>query len=232
MNFSLVNGIKIVAPKTRNEFLTSPQVLGNKLVAMNAEKIYRATDDLRSLYSECVNYPDGIGAVWALKKKGIRNSIKIPGCELWLDFIKFYEKTKTFYLIGGSQEVIEETVRKLKIDYPSISISGFRNGYIKTDQEKENLINDIKLTKPDFVFIAMGSPKQEKLINEIFEFHNATYQGLGGSFDVFTGKVKRAPAFWVNLNLEWAYRLLLQPKRILRQYILMFFLIKLKMNKY
>ena len=175
MNFSTVNNIKIFAPNTREEFLTASEVLGSKLVAMNAEKIYKATDDLKKLYADCVNYPDGIGAVWALKQKGNKNAIKIPGCELWLDFIKFYEKSKSFYFVGGSEEVIGATIKKLKIDFSNITIKGYRNGFLKTEKDKSDLISDLKEKKPDFVFVAMGSPRQEKLINELFEVHKATY---------------------------------------------------------
>ena len=75
--------------------------------------------------------------------------------ELWLDIINNYYKQKTFYLIGGSQEVIVSTVNKLKKDYPGINILNFRNGYVKSDQEKTNIIKDIKKLKPDVVFVAM-----------------------------------------------------------------------------
>ena len=84
----------------------------------------------------------------------------------------------------------------------------------KTEQEKNDLIQDIKTLKPDVVFVAMGSPKQELLMEEMQKLHQATYQGLGGSFDVYTGHVERAPQWWVKSNLEWAYRLIKQPSRI------------------
>ena len=84
-------------------------------------------------------------------------------------------------------------------------------------------------TKPDVVFVAMGSPKQELLMEEMAKLHPAIYQGLGGSFDVYTGNVARAPEWWVKHNLEWAYRLVKQPSRIKRQIHLIrfWFLVKL-----
>ena len=139
---------------------------------------------------------------------------------------------KSFYLVGGKQEIIEETVEKLKKEFPSINILNFHNGYVKTDQEKINLIQDIKTLKPDMVFVAMGSPKQELLMEEMQRSHQATYQGLGGSFDVYTGYVKRAPKWWVKSNLEWAYRLIKQPSRIKRQIHLVRFFILLQLNKF
>ena len=126
--------------------------------------------------------------------------------------------------MGSKQEVIEATVEKLKREYPGIDIAGYRNGYIKTDDEKRRLLDDIATLKPDVVFVAMGSPKQELLMEEMFERHPAIYQGLGGSFDVYTGNVKRAPRWWIDHNLEFAYRLIKQPSRIKRQIHLVRFL--------
>ena len=188
------------------------------LVAVNAEKILKSTSQIREIINRNIGYPDGVGAVWALQKKGIKSTVKIPGCELWLKIIEKYFKTKTFYLVGSKQEVIEATVNQLKKDFEGIQIINYRNGYVRTEQEKKALINDITTLRPDVVFVAMGSPKQELLMEEIKQNHpSAVYQGLGGSFDVYTGYVKRAPKWWVRNNLEWAYRLLKQPTRIKRQ---------------
>ena len=153
----------------------------------------------------------------ALKKKGY-NAVKLPGCELWLKIIEnTFKEGKTYYLVGGKQEVIDATVEKLKKEFDGINIVGYRNGYIKTDDERKVLIDDISEKKPDVVFVAMGSPKQELLMEEMAERHPAIYQGLGGSFDVYTGRVKRAPKWWVDHNIEFAYRLIKQPSRIKRQ---------------
>lgn len=126
-------------------------------------------------------------------------------------------REKTFYLVGGKQQIINETVEKLRFEYEDIQIVGYRNGYIKTDEEKRQLIDDIVEKKPDVVFVAMGSPKQELLMEEIQRQHRAIFQGLGGSFDVYTGHVQRAPKWWVEHNLEFAYRLIKEPKRLKRQ---------------
>lgn len=188
------------------------------LVAINAEKILHATDQTRSIINRNIGYCDGYGAVMALKKKGYVDAVKIPGCELWLSIIyATYKEGKTYYLVGGKQEVIEQTVEKLRAHFPGINIANYRNGYIKTEEEKLALIDDIAKKKPDVVFVAMGSPKQELLMEEMSKRHPAIYQGLGGSFDVYTGNVKRAPKWWVDHNLEFAYRLIKQPSRIKRQ---------------
>ena len=154
----------------------------------------------------------------ALKQKGYKGACKIPGCELWLKIITRFYREKTFYLVGGKQQIINETVEKLRFEYEDIQIVGYRNGYIKTDEEKRQLIDDdIVEKKPDVVFVAMGSPKQELLMEEIQRQHRAIFQGLGGSFDVYTGHVQCAPKWWVEHNLEFAYRLIKEPKRLKRQ---------------
>ena len=158
--------------------------------------------------------------------------VKIPGCELWLDIVAKYHKTKSFYLVGGKDEVINATVVKLKSEFDGIIICNYRNGYVKTEAEEQAVIEDIKKYNPDVVFVAMGSPKQELLMERIQKSHQAVYQGLGGSFDVYTGYVKRAPKWWVSNNMEWTYRLLRQPSRIKRQIHLVRFFINLHLNRY
>ncbi len=232
MQYKTINGVQTYAPSSRRDLIHYAGQ-GNKiLVAVNAEKILHATEDSRSIINRNLGYPDGIGAVMALKKKGIKQVSKIPGCELWLDIIVTYYKKKSFYLVGGKEEVIQETVSKLRKEFPGINILNFRNGYVKTEEEKQALIEDIAQRRPDVVFVAMGSPKQELLMEEMQQKHAALYQGLGGSFDVYTGNVDRAPKWWVKNNLEWAYRLVKQPSRIKRQIHLVKFLYLLKMNKF
>lgn len=188
------------------------------LVAINAEKILHATDQSRNIVNRNIGYCDGIGAVKAAHIKGATQACKIPGCELWLKIIERHHKDKTFYLVGAKQEVIEATVARLHADFPGINIVGYRNGYFRLPEESEATIADIAALKPDVVFVAMGSPRQELFMEEMQRSHpDAIYQGLGGSFDVYTGNVKRAPKWWVDHNLEFAYRLIKEPKRIARQ---------------
>ena len=232
MKSAYLNGINTFAPQSRQHLIDFALDHKKILVAVNAEKILHAKDQSRNIINRNLGYPDGIGAVWALQKKGFKAIEKIPGCELWLDIISHTYKNKSFYLVGGKQQVIEETVQKLKKGFKGINIKNYRNGYIKTEQEKKDLIQDIKTLKPNVVFVAMGSPKQELLMEEMQKSHQATYQGLGGSFDVYTGHLERAPQWWIKSNLEWAYRLIKQPSRIKRQIHLVRFIILLKLNKF
>ncbi len=227
-----LNGVKVHPFKSFTELLEYVNGRKGILIAINAEKILHATSQTKDIINRNIGYCDGFGAVMALKKRGYKDVAKIPGCELWLKIITFlYEKGKSFYLVGSKQEIIENTVEKLQKEFPGVNIINYRNGYIKTEEEKKELIADIVMKKPDVVFVAMGSPKQEILMEEMFQQHTAIYQGLGGSFDVYTGNVKRAPKWWVNHNLEFAYRLVKQPSRIKRQIHLIRFLQLVNMGK-
>ncbi len=228
---TLKNGVKVYPFSSFDEVVDFALEKKKLLVAINAEKILHATEQTKSIINNNIGYCDGIGAVMAVKKHGVPDAKKIAGCELWLKIIeRLFKEGKKFYLVGSKQEVIDETVTKLKQEYKGINIVGYRNGYIKTDEEKQTLIADIAEKKPDVVFVAMGSPKQELLMGEMSQRHNAIYQGLGGSFDVYTGHVLRAPKWWVDHNLEFAYRLVKQPSRIKRQIFLVKFLVMVKLG--
>ena len=111
-------------------------VVGRKgiLVAINAEKILHATHQTRDIINRNIGYCDGVGAVMALRKHGHKDVVKLPGCELWLKIIAaLAPQGKRFYLVGSKPAVIEQTVMKLRADYPGINIVGYRDGYIKTD---------------------------------------------------------------------------------------------------
>lgn len=226
-----LNGVKVYPFESFDNLLGFVNGRKGILVAINAEKILHATDQTRDIINRNIGYCDGYGAVMALKKHGY-DAVKIPGCELWLKIVDaLYAEGKSFYLVGGKQEVIDSTVAKLRQEYPGIVISNYRNGYLQTEEEKQALLEDIASKKPDVVFVAMGSPKQELLMEEMSRLHPAIYQGLGGSFDVYIGKVERAPKWWVNHNLEWAYRLIMQPSRIKRQIHLVKFWFLVKFGK-
>lgn len=227
-----VNGVKINPFTSFNELLDHVVHHKGILVAINAEKILHATPQTRDIINRNIGYCDGIGAVMALRRHGQKQAVKLPGCELWLKIIAaLYKDGKRFYLVGSKQEVIEATVAKLKQEFAGIDIAGYRNGYIKTEEERKALIDDIAARRPDVVFVAMGSPKQELLMEEMTERHPAIYQGLGGSFDVYVGKVRRAPQWWVRHNLEFAYRLIKQPSRIKRQIHLVRFWLLVKLGR-
>lgn len=230
---TLNNGVRLYPFSSFDELIEYAQNRKKLLVAINAEKILHATPQTMGIINRNIGYCDGTGAVMAAKQHGTKNAIKLPGCELWLKIIeKLYPQGKTFYLVGSRPEVIVKTVMRLKTQFPGIDIIGYRDGYLKDEKERNDLIEEITTKKPDVVFVAMGSPKQEILMEEMWQWHNAIYQGLGGSFDVYTGNVKRAPKWWVDHNLEFAYRLVKQPSRIKRQIFLLKYFVLLTFGRF
>ena len=229
-NRVIINGVKIFPFTSGKEVVDYIDEHKGILIAINAGKIGRPSNELKNLINENIGYADGIAAVIALKKKGFVDAVKIPGCELWLQIIEKKYKDSTFYLVGGSNAVIEETISRLKNDYKGINIVGYRDGFIKSDGERETLINDVVEKKPDVVFVAMGTPKQELLMKEMSNRHSAIYQGLGGSFDVYTGRVERAPLWLRKLNLEGPHRVFKDPKKIKRFVLDLAVIIKIKLG--
>ena len=210
-------GLNIYPFTSIDEILQAADEQKPILVAMNAEKIVNATPQTKEIINSNLGYCDGMGAVKAVKQKGAKNAIRIPGCELWLHIIKRFENEKSFYFLGAKQEVIDQTIEKLKTEFPNINIAGYRNGYLNDDTQRQEVIDTIAELKPDVVFVAMGSPKQELLMADMQKRHRAIYQGLGGSFDVYSGNAQRAPEWWQKHNLEFAYRFVKNPKRFKRQ---------------
>ena len=231
MNKVSLRGVEVYPFTSEEQLLNYVDTHKGILVAINAEKILHATPQMLEIINRNIGYCDGAGAMMALRQKGVEEACKIPGCELWLKIVARFHGEKSFYLVGGKQEVIDQTVSKLKTEYPDIRIVGYRNGYIKTDEERAALVDDIARQKPDVVFVAMGSPKQEMLMADMMARHKAIYQGLGGSFDVYTGRVKRAPKWWQDHNLEFLYRFLKQPQRYRREYYRLKFLVWMVLNK-
>ena len=227
-----LNGMKVFPFSSPKELLSYVDEHKGILVAVNAEKVTKATDETREIVNNNIGYADGAGVVVAMHKMGFADAVRIAGADLWLEIVKESYKDKSFYLVGGQQDVIDETVAKLHQEFEGITILGYRNGYIKTEEERKVLIADVAEKKPDVVYVAMGSPKQEFLMADMMKQHPAIYQGLGGSFDVYTGRVKRAPLWWQRHNLEFLYRFLKQPSRYKREYYRLKFLAWMMMGKF
>ncbi|AKA71926.1 WecB/TagA/CpsF family glycosyltransferase [Clostridium scatologenes] len=161
--------------------------------------------------------PDGIGTV--LASKVVKNPVKekIAGIELMEEIVKKCEREgKSIYLIGAKQEILDACVEKLQSKYAKLNISGSHNGYFDLNNCND-LIDDIKARKPYALFIAMGSPRQDVfIIKNMEELPCKVFMGVGGSFDVFAGKVKRAPNWMIKLGLEWLYRVAKEPFRVKR----------------
>lgn len=214
-----LRGVNVYPAKSAEDLIDYANKRKGILIAVNAEKMANMTPNLADLINENIGYCDGSGVVLASRQKGFSDACKIAGCELWLDIIRRHYKDATFYVIGGRPDVFKATLEKLRSDFPGIKIVGSRDGYLKDASDKEKLVQDVADKQPDYVFVAMGSPKQEFLMAEMKKRHNAVYQGLGGSFDVYTGRAKRAPKWWIDHNAEFVYRLIHQPSRIKRDWV-------------
>lgn len=194
MNRIYLNGIATYACQSRSELLSYLDDQKKILIAINTEKLLNGNPAFRDVVNENIGYPDGIGAVMALRRKGV-TAVKIPGAQFWLDIVNRYCSDRTFFLVGSTDEVIGLTVEKLNSEYPGIRIQGYRNGYFQKG-ELEVLKKEIVEKKPDVVFVAMGSPTQEFIMKDFLESHQALYMGLGGSFDLYCGKTKPVPEWW------------------------------------
>ncbi|WP_278401498.1 lipopolysaccharide N-acetylmannosaminouronosyltransferase [Hafnia paralvei] len=198
------------------------------LVAINAEKVMTAEVDkpLRDLIDAAeYKYCDGISMVRAIRRKypGAQLS-RVAGADLWEALMQCAgEKGTPVFLIGGKPEILAETEAKLRQQW-NVNIVGSQDGYFKPE-ERTALFERIRASGAKIVTVAMGSPKQEILMRDCRNVYpGALYMGVGGTYDVFTGHVKRAPKVWQNLGLEWLYRLLAQPTRWRRQFKLLKFL--------
>ncbi|RUO62618.1 WecB/TagA/CpsF family glycosyltransferase [Pseudidiomarina insulisalsae] len=192
-------------------------------IAINPEKVMlaRADDDLRDLINAAtLRFADGTGVVRTMRKKGVENT-RIPGCELWEALMREAAKQQLpVMIIGAKPEVNNACAEKLKA--MGTPVAAAIDGYF----EDESQLHDALLQhRPKLVSVAMGSPKQEKLIQRLRKVYpDAFYLGVGGTYDVFTGYGKRAPKLFCDLHLEWFYRLCAQPSRIGRQLALLSYL--------
>ncbi|OWO80772.1 lipopolysaccharide N-acetylmannosaminouronosyltransferase [Photorhabdus luminescens] len=204
------------------------QVKTGTLVAINAEKVLTAEEnqDLSTLLSGAEYlYADGISIVRAIRRKYPAAEVsRVAGADLWEAIMERAGKEGTpVFLVGGKPEILEQTESKLRAQW-NVNIVGSQNGYF-TPEERNTVFERIHASGAAIVTVAMGSPKQEVFMRDCRKIHSdALYMGVGGTYDVFTGHVKRAPKAWQNLGLEWLYRLLLQPSRIRRQFKLLKFL--------
>ena len=162
--------------------------------------------------------PDGIGIKIALKLRGI-NQEQIPGIDLSKEIIKICaENNIKIALIGAKEEIIQKAKNNLLNEYKNLKISYIHNGYFKEDEETD-IINELKYSQAKFIMIALGVPKQDFFIKKCKEsIEDGIFIGVGGSFDVWAGEVKRAPVIYRKMGCEWLYRTIKQPERIKRIY--------------
>lgn len=158
--------------------------------------------------------PDGIGIKIGLLIKGVKVN-RIAGVDFAKSLIEESSKMGIpIALLGAKQEVVEKAKENILKQYPDLNLVYSHNGYFEND---EKIIEEIKEKAPKLLLVALGSPKQEEFIYKAKKILPSTLMiGIGGSFDVWAGAVKRAPKIWQKLGLEWMYRVIKQPERFKR----------------
>lgn len=176
--------------------------------------------------------PDGIGIVWASKYSEKKLTERVAGYDFVQKLLKEIENTDyTVYFFGGAPGVSLAAAKKMQQKYPNLKIVGGHNGFFDEKEEK-HILNDIKKLSPSILLVGLGAPKQEKWIYHNIRLTNVKIAiGVGGSFDVMSGKTKRAPAIFCKLGLEWFYRLITQPTRLGRMMRLPKFVLAVLKNK-
>lgn len=179
---------------------------------------------------------DGMGVIFGCKLFSVKPPERVTGVDLFYDLLQLANKNKnSVYFLGATQKTIEQLVFMVSKNFPDINICGSQNGYFNGDFEAA--ISNINKAKPDLLFIGMKSPEKEMLAYRYQkDIHTKVIIGVGGTFDVYTGKVERAPKWVQNLGFEWLFRVYQEPKRMWKRYLLsnsrfLILLIKRLLNK-
>lgn len=190
-------------------------------VVLNAAKVVQMNKDsrLRETIERCdlIN-ADGASVVWASKvlKKPLPE--RVAGIDLFLHIVERAAQTgHRLYFLGATDDVLQEMLRRFEDQYPGLNIVGYRNGYWQDDDE---VVAEIRAARPHFLFLAIPSPRKEFWLSErLFQLRVPFVMGVGGSFDVAAGHVKRAPVWVQKAGCEWMYRLCQEPRRMWKRYL-------------
>lgn len=230
-NISMNEVLKLAEQKIKNDekyIIYTP----NTEIIMMCQK---DEEFLNIMNKSNINVPDGVGLIYAGKIKKFPLKEKVAGYDLSINLLKMAdEKGLKLYAVGGRPGVAEAAMQNVQKKYPGIKIVGAHHGYFKGThlgefghEEEIAVIEDINRHKPHILFVGFGAKKQEQWIEYNKDLINANIIiGNGGTLDGLAGIVKRAPDIFINLGLEWLYRLIKEPKRITRQIVLPVFMFK------
>ncbi|CAM3953292.1 WecB/TagA/CpsF family glycosyltransferase [Mesobacillus thioparans] len=181
------------------------------------EKIIKCADDI---------VPDGFGVLLAssIQKTPIKE--RVTGYDLTIRLLEMCAQNSwSVYLLGGKEEINAAAADNIKKNFKGLKLVGRHHGYFSGNEE--GIVKEIQNKEPDLVLVALGFPRQEQWISShLSSFQKGVFMGVGGSIDVLSGTVKRAPGIWRKLNLEWLYRLLKQPSRWRRMLVLPIFVLE------
>jgi N-acetylglucosaminyldiphosphoundecaprenol N-acetyl-beta-D-mannosaminyltransferase len=191
-------------------------------VVVNVDKLVKASRDpeLRRIINECalINV-DGMPVVWASRLLGKPLKERVAGVDLFESLMKrSADKGWRVYLLGAREEVVSGVKQAYEKKYPGLVVAGYRNGYWKPEEEA-GVVAQVTAAKADLLFVAISSPKKEHFLGRYqAEMKIPFAMGVGGTFDVAVGRVKRAPVWMQNAGLEWFYRFLQEPRRMFKRY--------------
>ena len=184
----------------------------NALIAHYA----RGDKDFANLINNAhLTIADGAGIVWAARFLGSALRGRVPGIDLMNElFLLACKCGYKVYLLGSQESVIEEAVRRLKERFPALQIVGWHNGYLDPGQSSR-VVDEIRRHSPDMLFVGMGAGRQEKWLRDNLKRLDVPLcMGVGGSFDVLSGRLNRAPRWMRKWGMEWVYRTVREPRRV------------------
>jgi N-acetylglucosaminyldiphosphoundecaprenol N-acetyl-beta-D-mannosaminyltransferase len=188
------------------------------------DKLVKASHDaeLRRIINDCalVNV-DGMPVVWASRLLDKPLKERVAGVDLFEALMQRSARTGwRVFLLGAREEVVSEVKRQYELKYPGLTVAGYRNGYWKPEEEA-GVVEQIREAKADLLFVAISSPKKEHFLGQYQAHMKIPFaMGVGGTFDVAVGRVKRAPLWMQRNGLEWFYRFLQEPRRMFRRYFI------------
>lgn len=207
----------------------------NQVVFLNPYKIMRirSSSDLKLVIDKTDMYLNGgAGLQWASNM--LRHPLKerIPVLSFMMDLIRVAEKKEfTIFLVGAKPEIVERAFFNINKSFPKIRIIGRHGGYFKPERELA-IIEAIKKSEPDIIFVGFGFPKEDRWINKVKkELKKGILIGVGGSFDIISGEIKKAPAFFMERGLDWFYRIISRPWRIGRLLRLVYFFFRILIKR-
>lgn len=208
------------------------------LMGINADKINALQNNarLRKIVNECkVINADGASVVWASKVLNKPLKERVAGIDLMCELLRLAEKREySIYLLGARQEVVEKTKEAIQAKHPRLKIAGIRNGYFP-EKEWQEIGRDIIQKHPQIVFVGITSPLKEYLVEFLQNMNvNCVFMGVGGSFDVLSGRIPRAPKWVQNIGMEWLFRVIQEPGRLWKRYFFgnMQFILRVYTEKY
>lgn len=192
------------------------------LIGVNADKIneINRNSDLKRIVDRCgIINADGTSVVMASKLLRKPLPERVAGIDLMQNLVELSaNKGYSIFLLGAKQEVVEKCASVLKDKYPDLTLCGVRNGYFKESQWPA-ISAELQEKQPDIVFVGISSPTKEYLIQYLQnQGHSCVFMGVGGSFDVISGNIPRAPKWMQHHGLEWFFRMIQEPCRLFSRY--------------